>query len=81
MWPRREHRYRRSTKFFRLIFRHDNLKNHYETNFALMQHHKYSLSELDDMIPWERLIYVNMLINFIEKENERLKQANVGKKR
>jgi hypothetical protein len=46
-----------------------------------MQHHKYSLSELDDMIPWERLIYVNMLINFIEKENERLKQANVGKKR
>jgi hypothetical protein len=46
-----------------------------------MQHHKYSLSELDDMIPWERLIYVNMLINFIEKENERLKQANASKKR
>ena len=81
MWIRRKLCCRRITKFFRLILRHDNLKNHYETNFALMQHHKYSLSELDDMIPWERLIYVNMLINFIEKENERLKQANAGKKR
>jgi hypothetical protein len=39
-----------------------------------MQHHKYSLSELDDMIPWERDIYVTLLINFIEEENERIKQ-------
>jgi hypothetical protein len=46
-----------------------------------MQHHKYSLNELDNMIPWERLIYVDMLINFIEKENDRIKQANAGKKR
>jgi hypothetical protein len=39
-----------------------------------MQHHKYSLSELDDMIPWERDIYVTLLIKFIEDENERIKQ-------
>tara|TARA_B100002019_G_scaffold112964_1_gene97286 strand:- start:297 stop:443 length:147 start_codon:yes stop_codon:yes gene_type:complete len=44
------------------------------TNFNLMQHHKYSLSELDNMIPFEREIYVIMLIEHIKEENERLKQ-------
>ncbi len=44
------------------------------TNFNLMQHHKYSLSELDNMIPFEREIYVNLLITHIKEENERLKQ-------
>jgi hypothetical protein len=39
-----------------------------------MQHHKYSLTELENMIPWERDIYVNMLIQYIEEENEKIKQ-------
>jgi hypothetical protein len=39
-----------------------------------MQHHKYSLSELENMIPWERDIYVSMLIQYIEQENEKIKQ-------
>jgi hypothetical protein len=39
-----------------------------------MQHHKYSLTELENMIPWEREIYVEMLIEFIKEENERNKQ-------
>jgi hypothetical protein len=39
-----------------------------------MQHHKYSLTELDNMIPWERQIYVDLLVQFLEQENERLKQ-------
>jgi len=39
-----------------------------------MQHHKYSLSELEAMIPWERDVYVSMLIQFIEAENEKIKQ-------
>jgi len=42
----------------------------------MMQHHKYSLSELDNMIPWERQIYVALLQEYIEKENERLKKQN-----
>jgi hypothetical protein len=37
-----------------------------------MQHHKYSLSELEGMIPWERMIYVSMLNAFIKEENERI---------
>ena len=43
------------------------------TNFNLMQHHKYSLSELDNMIPYEREIYVQLLIQHIKEENERLR--------
>ena len=39
-----------------------------------MQHHKYSLTELEDMIPWERDIYVAMLIQYLEEENRKLKE-------
>jgi hypothetical protein len=39
-----------------------------------MQHHKYSLTELEAMIPWERDIYIAMLIQYIEEENLRLKE-------
>lgn len=39
-----------------------------------MQHHKYSLTELENMIPWERDIYVSLLIQYIEEENQKLKQ-------
>jgi len=37
-----------------------------------MQHHKYSLSELEDMMPWEREIYLGLLLEYIKKENERI---------
>jgi hypothetical protein len=40
-----------------------------------MQHHKYSLTELENMVPWERSIYVGMLMSYLEQENEKLKQA------
>ena len=39
-----------------------------------MQHHKYRLYELENMIPWERDIYVAMLINHIKEENEKRKR-------
>lgn len=41
-----------------------------------MQHHKYSLSELEGMIPWERDIYISLLTQYIEEENEKMKQKN-----
>jgi len=37
-----------------------------------MHHHKYSLSELEDMIPWERNIYIALLVDYLKKEKERL---------
>jgi hypothetical protein len=39
-----------------------------------MQEHKYSLTELEEMIPWEREIYVKLLVQFLEEERERLRQ-------
>ena len=41
-----------------------------------MQHHKYSLTELEDMMPWEREIYVDMLLNHIEEENRKQEERN-----
>ena len=38
-----------------------------------MQHHKYSLTEIEAMIPWERDVYVSLLIKYIKEENERKK--------
>ena len=52
---------------------HDSLENYYKTNFALMQHHKYSLTELENMMPWERDVYVNLLLAFIQEEEGRQK--------
>ena len=42
----------------------------------MMTHWKYSLTELDNMIPWEREIYVGMLDNYIKEENERLRRES-----
>jgi hypothetical protein len=42
----------------------------------MVQHHKWSLTELEDMLPYERDIYVTMLTNWIREENERIKQQN-----
>ena len=38
-----------------------------------MQHHKYSLEDIENMMPWEREVYVTLLTQFIEEENERRK--------
>ena len=41
-----------------------------------MQHHHYSLTEIDRMMPWEREIYLSMLIDHIKEENERQEEQN-----
>ena len=53
---------------------HMDLESYYKTNFALMQHHKYNLSDIESMIPWERDIYVTLLKNWIEEEEQRIAQ-------
>jgi len=42
----------------------------------MIQHHKYSLSDLDNMMPWERNIYVDLLNEYIAEEEERIQNAN-----
>ena len=39
--------------------------------FSMMQHHKYSLTELENMLPWEREIYVDMLVEHLKEEKKR----------
>lgn len=46
-----------------------------------MQHHKYSLTELENMIPWERDIYISLLVQYIEEENEKIKQKQAQMKK
>jgi len=41
-----------------------------------MHHHRYSLTELENMIPWEREVYITLLSDYIKQENERLKMIN-----
>ena len=41
-----------------------------------MQHHNYALSDIENMMPWERDIYVQMLIGHIKDENKKIEEQN-----
>ena len=58
---------------------HMDLESYYKLNFALMQYHKYSLTEIENLIPWERDVYVALLQNHLEEE--KLKQQANGQKK
>ena len=45
-----------------------------------MQHHKYSLTELENMVPWEREIYMGLLMQWIKEENERMEREKSKQK-
>tara|TARA_R100000988_G_C4006608_1_gene173078 strand:- start:4028 stop:4207 length:180 start_codon:yes stop_codon:yes gene_type:complete len=53
---------------------HTSLESYFKITFALMQHHKYSLTEIENMIPWEKDVYVTLLEQYIEEENLKNKQ-------
>ena len=57
---------------------HEDLESYYKVNFALIQHHKYSLTELENMIPWEREVYLTLLQQYIEEENLKQRQAELN---
>ena len=57
---------------------HDSLENYMENNFSLLQHHNWSLSDIEDMIPCEKQTYIKMLQNYIEKRNLEYEQAKNG---
>lgn len=44
-----------------------------------MQIHKYSLTDIEMMLPWEREIYVTMLVSDIKEQNEEIQRRNVGR--
>ena len=55
---------------------HMDLENYYKINFALLQYHKYSLTEIENLIPWERDIYIGLLQRDLEDEKVKQQQAN-----
>ena len=52
------------------------LEHYFKLNFALMQYHKYSLTEIENMIPWERHVYVTLLQQHLEEEEQKMKARN-----
>ena len=46
----------------------------------MIQHHKYSLTELEEMMPWEREIYMGLLLQWVKEENERIEKENAKMK-
>ena len=49
---------------------HNSLYSYYNSIFSLAQHHKYSISEIEGLIPFERDLYMDMLIDHIRKMEE-----------
>ena len=45
-----------------------------------MQHHKYSLTELENMMPWEREVYMTMLLEYIKEENRKQREEQARNK-
>ena len=56
------------------------LESYFKLNFALMQYHKYSLTEIENMMPWERDIYGGLLQRHIEEEELKAKQQKANAK-
>jgi hypothetical protein len=50
------------------------LESYLKLNFSLIQYHKYSLTEIENMIPWERDIYVILLKQHLEEEEFKQQQ-------
>lgn len=44
----------------------------FETNFAMMNNHNYSLTEIENMVPWERQVYIGLLVQHLKEEKERM---------
>jgi len=57
---------------------HIDLENYYRLNFALIQYHKWSLTEIEAMMPWERDVYVELLKQHLEEEKLKQQTQNGG---
>ena len=57
---------------------HMELESYFRINCALMQFHKYSLTEIENLIPWERDIYLALLQQHIEEEKLKQQQQQNG---
>lgn len=49
---------------------YDTLENWFKVNWALMHHHKYNLTDIQNMIPWERMVYLTLVEQWVKEQNE-----------
>jgi hypothetical protein len=52
--------------------------NYYQTNFQLIQNHNYSLNDVENMIPWEREIYLSMLMDQLKEQREEAERQRMS---
>ena len=62
-------------EFFRIGQSHETLPNYYTLNFNLVKHHGFSLTELEDMIPFERDVYVLLLRQWLDEQEKNAKRG------
>jgi hypothetical protein len=57
---------------------HDSLLNMLSVNFAMMQNFQYTLNDLEGMMPWERRVYTDMLMEHLREEKERMEEMKAS---
>jgi hypothetical protein len=48
----------------------ENIEIYFKNNFFILSHNLLSLHEIESMLPWEREIYLALLVDKIKQENE-----------
>lgn len=66
-----------SQRFFYLTFRDGSLRAYYNNMFTLTHQYKYTLTELENMLPWERDMYIAMVNNWVKEETDRINKTKV----
>lgn len=51
---------------------YNNLSHYYRNNFELVQFHKWNLKDIENMLPFERDIFIDMLVNHIKEQEKRM---------
>ncbi len=54
---------------------HLSAESYYELTFSLIQYHKYSLTEIENMMPWEREVYTTFLMQYLDEVKQKQEQA------
>lgn len=63
-----------------MIMNYERLSNVLETNFIMTKEHNFSITELENMLPWERQIYLGLVVNYVKEQKERMDQEQASMK-
>jgi hypothetical protein len=59
---------------------YERLSNVLETNFIMTKEHNFSITELENMLPWERQIYLGLVVNYVKEQKEKMDQDQASMK-